>query len=175
MTYQLIYSSDFTPGARGALSEFRSILHASRANNYRAGITGCLLFDRDAFVQILEGEREAVQGLFDRLSSDDRHDRLKLVCAGHVETPGFAVWSMVGFVRDSQNEHLFKQHHFARQKRRHAFVAARILNLAADLVKLQTLKSLPPVIDRYAKPARAPVADLVVETTERLAHSHAQL
>ena len=41
----------------------RSILHASRRNNARVDVTGCLLFSGRCFAQVLEGDEVVVKQL----------------------------------------------------------------------------------------------------------------
>lgn len=58
--------------SKKALSE---ILAISRHRNRDVGITGVLYFNREFFVQVLEGEREPVSKTYNRLVTDPRHDR----------------------------------------------------------------------------------------------------
>ena len=52
------------------------LLETSRANNAAAGITGMLLYADRSFFKILEGETDAVEGVFQRITSDSRHTQL---------------------------------------------------------------------------------------------------
>lgn len=77
----------------------QSILQASRRNNARADITGCLLFSGRCFAQALEGETSAVKALIARIARDGRHGSIRVLS----ETPRvereYADWSM-GFLHD---------------------------------------------------------------------------
>lgn len=77
----------------------QSILQASRRNNARADITGCLLFSGRCFAQVLEGETSAVKALTARIARDGRHGSIRVLS----ETPRvereYAGWSM-GFLHD---------------------------------------------------------------------------
>ncbi len=63
----------------------RDILHRSRERNPARGLTGALLFDGERFVQLLEGPREAVQALAERIRADPRHEGLTVVVEGPAE------------------------------------------------------------------------------------------
>lgn len=90
--FQVIYVSS----ARGALrtTELLDILGKSRSNNTSLGITGLLLHRDGNFMQMLEGERTAVEALFDKISKDPRHGGVITLFRGNVETREFPDWSM---------------------------------------------------------------------------------
>jgi len=48
------------------------VTHASRRNS-ESGITGALVYSGTRFAQTLEGPGDAVEDLFERIRSDDRH------------------------------------------------------------------------------------------------------
>lgn len=72
----------------------RALLKAARSNNQRFGITGLLLHRRDSFFQILEGDRDIVRWLFDRIMNDPRHERVEVVVEGPIEQREFSDWQM---------------------------------------------------------------------------------
>ena len=92
MLYQVIYSSR----ARSPLSEasLRTILEGARTRNAARHITGALLYVDGAFLQVLEGEREAVQALMQRIAADPRHTDLKVFFEAEVEARLFEAWAM---------------------------------------------------------------------------------
>jgi len=89
---QLIYAST----ANRPLSEVELslLLLAARRNNESLGVTGMLLYHDGEFLQVLEGEREAVQALFGRIARDPRHTRVTLLQRQRVVQRQFADWSM---------------------------------------------------------------------------------
>jgi len=95
MTYQLVYVSkaivDFD---RAALLQ---LLETARTRNQAAGLTGLLLFKKGQFLQVLEGERQAVLDLYGRIRTDRRHAGVVQVLGREVADRDFADWSM-GFV-----------------------------------------------------------------------------
>src|ERR1700712_2395050 len=75
-------------------SELRKIIMSARANNRILGISGGLMFNRDYFGQVLEGDRSSVTMLFCRIANDPRHCSIELVEAGPIEHRMFDRWSM---------------------------------------------------------------------------------
>ena len=52
------------------------IFDVARSNNKKAGVTGALLVTDHWFVQALEGDEATVTTLYQRISGDDRHDKV---------------------------------------------------------------------------------------------------
>jgi hypothetical protein len=73
-----------------------SILSSSTKNNSKNGITGVLIATRTHFLQILEGEFEALNATFQRISSDTRHDKIELISFTGIEEREFGEWAMHG-------------------------------------------------------------------------------
>jgi hypothetical protein len=92
MPYQIIYSSQATtPMSASSLEE---ILADARTGNKKHGITGVLMYFEDIFVQILEGEKDAVCELMVSIARDSRHHSLKVFYEAEVEKRAFESWSM---------------------------------------------------------------------------------
>jgi len=70
------------------------ILQTSRANNVRDGVTGALIIGDQNFMQLLEGDRAAVGACFMRITRDDRHQGIQVICSGDEEHRLFFEWSM---------------------------------------------------------------------------------
>lgn len=77
----------------------RSILHASRRNNARVDVTGCLLFSGRCFAQVLEGDEMVVKQLASRISSDPRHAELRFLFETWRAEREYGDWSM-GYLHD---------------------------------------------------------------------------
>ena len=73
------------------------LLKTAREHNSRVGVTGLLLHREDSFFQVLEGQEEAVREIFARIQHDRRHDRVKVLFEGPIESREFSDWRM-GFV-----------------------------------------------------------------------------
>jgi hypothetical protein len=72
------------------------ILKVAREHNSQKDITGILVFQKKTreFMQILEGKKEAVFDLLDKIQDDERHTSLELVYDKEVEERTFKNWSM---------------------------------------------------------------------------------
>ena len=70
------------------------IVNASTQNNPSKGITGCLLEGKNSFLQILEGPSDAIRGLYNTISKDNRHTNVKRLCDEPLEMRLFSDWSM---------------------------------------------------------------------------------
>ncbi|MFS0771559.1 BLUF domain-containing protein [Sphingomonas sp. 1P08PE] len=90
---QLLYISSVHPGAAATI-DAAGILHASRRNNARVGVTGLLFFDGKRFLQVLEGEPQAVEQTFARIQHDPRHRALVVLSHRTIETREFGEWAM---------------------------------------------------------------------------------
>lgn len=92
MTFQLIYSSVSSTPMQ--MDELEDLLEHAQASNPHHGITGALVYADGYFLQILEGERGAVQDLMARIGKDLRHETIAVLQAAEVQRPAFADWKM---------------------------------------------------------------------------------
>jgi Sensors of blue-light using FAD len=88
---QLIYVSTIRPGVEVSLAQ---ILHVSRLNNRRDGITGLLHANSRRFMQALEGEEGLVDAAMARIERDHRHFALVVLSRRPIEIREFGDWSM---------------------------------------------------------------------------------
>ncbi len=89
---QLIYLSFFSRDLSDA--ELEDILSVSRQHNETLGITGLLIVKGRAFLQALEGEKEAVYRLYDTIKKDARHREIMKISEEVITERAFANWSM---------------------------------------------------------------------------------
>jgi len=89
---QLVYASR-TVGALDHL-DVQQVIATSRRHNWRGGVTGSLLFTGTGFVQVLEGRRDTVQKLFDRIACDKRHTKVRIVLQAPLAKRVFPDWTM---------------------------------------------------------------------------------
>ena len=90
----------FTGPVRDYLVEVDRMLATARRRNPEVGVTGALLFNEDWFVQILEGDRNAVYATYNRIAQDARHEGVELLVDTTNPARLFPEWSM-GFVGDA--------------------------------------------------------------------------
>ena len=93
--HQVVYSS----AAVEAFSEAQltELLANARANNERLGVTGMLLYHEGSFLQVVEGEAEVLDHLFQKIGKDKRHHRVVPLLKRQVDERHFDNWKM-GFV-----------------------------------------------------------------------------
>ena len=72
--YSYSYCSRAAPGV--GMTEVEGIIAVARVHNSRWGITGMLVFGEGVFFQWLEGPRESIAALAQRLAADPRHDTI---------------------------------------------------------------------------------------------------
>ena len=94
--YRLVYYSRnrLTGDAATLAAALRSILTVSQKNNQAAGVTGALMFNAGCFAQVLEGPRDTVEDVFERIQQDERHGDVSLLLFDRVGQRAFENWSM---------------------------------------------------------------------------------
>jgi hypothetical protein len=83
-----------------------SILESSTRNNPENDITGALVATETHFLQVLEGEFEALNATFERIARDNRHDTLQLISFTEINERQFADWAMHGIGLFDLNQEL---------------------------------------------------------------------
>jgi len=68
---ELIYTSVSSAGDDS--DGVKNILDASERNNVTTSITGLLMFDGQRYIQVLEGETQDVDTLYEVIAQDPRH------------------------------------------------------------------------------------------------------
>ncbi|MFK7827442.1 MAG: BLUF domain-containing protein [Oligoflexales bacterium] len=92
MLYKIIYSSEQTrPILKQDLSE---IIASAVRNNQKYDITGCLLFHKPYFAQVLEGDTKKLTELIDVLRVDTRHKNIKVSSLIAINQRTFGDWHM---------------------------------------------------------------------------------
>jgi hypothetical protein len=87
-----------------------SILTTAQANNSQHGIGGVLCQGQGLYLQLLEGERSAVNRLFARILVDVRHQDVELLHLQEVERRRFAAWSMAHVALRADDPMILLQH-----------------------------------------------------------------
>lgn len=97
--HQLVYIS--AANCNFSEAELQELLAKARKNNQNLDITGMLLFHAGSFIQALEGPKDKVQALYDKIAQDPRHTETRVLYRGDQEERDFETWSM-GFYRSNQ-------------------------------------------------------------------------
>ncbi|MBC6613033.1 BLUF domain-containing protein [Hymenobacter sp. BT507] len=90
--HHLIYMSTAVQPLSDA--ELSTLLHQARLRNEHDNITGALVYGDGRFMQIIEGDKAALDDLYARLLSDKRHVGLVKLADKEVAARSFAGWSM---------------------------------------------------------------------------------
>ena len=83
-----------------------SILDSSTRNNPEKAITGVLLATETHFLQLLEGEFEALNATLEQISRDERHFQVQMISFNEIEERRFGDWGMHGIGLFELNQEL---------------------------------------------------------------------
>jgi|JTFO01.1.fsa_nt_gb hypothetical protein len=74
--------------------ELLDLLEKAREKNHQLGVTGLLLYKEGDFIQLIEGDKEAVKSLFTTISADPRHNQTFVLLEEETDRRLFNDWSM---------------------------------------------------------------------------------
>lgn len=89
---QLVYYS--ISSIKITMEVIYDIREISIRNNSKKNITGCLLYHDNVFLQLLEGENENIDNLYESIQKDKRHSTVTLIMKENVKERMFPGWSM---------------------------------------------------------------------------------
>ncbi|WDQ16096.1 BLUF domain-containing protein [Rhodopirellula sp. P2] len=94
MLTELVYCSVATRDM--SAEDLKGLLDQSRQKNARLSVTGILLYSDQSreFIQLLEGEQDAIEQLMEVITVDDRHTSVDVMYQGNIKTRSFDGWSM---------------------------------------------------------------------------------
>ena len=92
MTYRTLYSSVSSTPMQA--DELEDILEQAQGHNAGNAITGALVYVDGFFLQVLEGEKDAVQTLMHKICGDLRHESVTVLQEGEVAAAAFSDWTM---------------------------------------------------------------------------------
>jgi len=92
----MIYYISYVSTAINALSEADLLLYLTKfkEKNTAKNLTGMLLYIEGTFIQTIEGEREVVEALYNKIKIDQRHKDVFLILSGLWKERKFNDWSM---------------------------------------------------------------------------------
>ncbi len=91
-------------------SDFKLILQQAQENNSRAGITGMLFFNKQYFLQTIEGPRSLLGNLLNKLVADNRHYDLQILESIDINQRIWPSWSMNYATPTSKNNEVYMKH-----------------------------------------------------------------
>lgn len=85
------YAISYVSTAKKELStkEVDEILTSAEEYNTKNGFTGLLLYSEGNFFQVLEGEKEQVENLFETIKKDSRHFNLIKIFGKCIDKPSY--------------------------------------------------------------------------------------
>ena len=88
LTYASRANADVSP------EDFQTILEQAQENNRQNAVTGMLTFNREYFLQTIEGPRSQINQLLAKLIDDPRHHDLQVIESKEIKAREWAQWSM---------------------------------------------------------------------------------
>lgn len=110
--YHLMYASYATQDFSD--KDLTELLMDARIKNSNLGITGMLIHRAGNFIQVLEGEEDAVKNLYETIKADKRHAGEIVISEGEINERQFAKWAMD--FRDYSKNSLFTPEEMANDK-----------------------------------------------------------
>jgi RecJ-like exonuclease len=90
MKFAICYVSTAASGISD--DEIEDLLKLSSTNNNRDQITGILLFSNGNFFQVLEGEKQVITEVFEKIKQDRRHRNLISIFKKEIENYQFTTY-----------------------------------------------------------------------------------
>lgn len=90
--YRLIYLSTST--VKFSDKDLEELLENARKNNQEKNVTGLLMLKGKSFLQCLEGNKEDVLYIYEKIEKDDRHENIIQIIEEEDDQRYFPSWSM---------------------------------------------------------------------------------
>lgn len=90
----IVYTSNYKGNKADLQKDLKSIINVSKKNNSQHEVCGVLLIHESRFLQVLEGERDALYELMKKIEVDDRHGDVDILVNQSVENRSFKDWNM---------------------------------------------------------------------------------
>lgn len=104
MMHLIAYTSRYSGDMDNIEGVLADIVNTAKEANPKRGITGVLFFDRDRFVQVIEGEQSALNELLELIKGDPRHEEIEVIFDGAEDHQEFSDWNMDAFKLDGASQ-----------------------------------------------------------------------
>jgi len=101
MLYEILYSS--VAIQKFSADGIQSLLSQCFENNKENDITGCMIYKKREFIQVIEGEKKHVKALFEKIKHDKRHTKVQIIWEGETKQRSFNQWLMGFYNFDELN------------------------------------------------------------------------
>jgi hypothetical protein len=105
---RLVYASTFNDEVDP--SELKNIHEVARKNNAEFDVSGVLIFGNNYFLQCLEGGRENVNKIYDKISRDKRHKNSMILSYEESHVRMFEKWSMKLLILTKEKKDIVKRY-----------------------------------------------------------------
>jgi len=89
-----VYTSEYIGKAEEIDAVLADIVARSQINNTEYEITGLLFYHGGRFIQVLEADRDSLEGLMSILEDDERHKNIQRIVDQSIKQRAFEEWSM---------------------------------------------------------------------------------
>lgn len=113
--------------------DLESILQQSRSINQINHISGLLYFNRNYFLQCIEGDRTDVNNTYFRIVNDPRHESVTLLEFKEISERAFSKWSMAYIPETSESIPLFQHYGKSSKFEPHTLTAKDAFNMMLAL------------------------------------------
>ncbi len=137
------YSKPVLPQATALIPMVKDILSVAVPTNGSLDLTGYLMFDKDWFVQVLEGEDAAVMALYSKLLRDKRHRDVALKHKRKIVTREFGGWSMGAVLKSVETSEVLLTHGIGASLDPIKMSHDQIVMVARDLSRRQRSANAP--------------------------------
>ena len=90
--YQIMYISSATGDV--SFTQCATIAQTAAQKNSSEDVTGLLLYNGKRFLQVLEGPRDSVERIYERIGRDSRHHALVMLRQQEIDDREFGTWGM---------------------------------------------------------------------------------
>lgn len=135
MLVRLVYASKAAANIRS--KDMINIGVSADTHNQDNDVTGALVFGDGYFLQVLEGDRDAVWETFSRIQVDDRHSDILMIESVEIQERTYSEWTMR--LLELQNldgnslSYLVKKHSSSSAFQPHTMTAQQCVSFAFDL------------------------------------------
>ena len=92
MVYSIIYKSKADPTFN--IFEIQKMLQRAKYFNKMNEITGIILYHKSQFIQLIEGEKDAIESLYASIRADERHHEVETILSKASNQSLWMDWSM---------------------------------------------------------------------------------
>lgn len=110
---RLTYASKTSSTPATIRQDLVNILEEARQHNFNHQIHGVLFYGNDHFFQCLEGRKNVVDALYEKLMNDPRHHHVQLLSYVPIDYSSFQSWNMKYVLQEEKIQNFLKLHHYA--------------------------------------------------------------